>query len=53
MVPQCIFICISLKADDTEHVFMYLLAVYTFEEASIVYLGAEPIFNGGNYLIDL
>lgn len=53
VVPQCIFICISLKANDAEHVFMYLLAIYTFGETPIVYLGAEPIFNGGNYLIDL
>lgn len=53
VVPQCIFIWISLKADDAEQVFMYLLAIYTFGETTIVYLGAEPIFNGGNYLIDL
>ena len=53
VVPQCIFICISLKANDAEHVFMYLLAIYTFGETPIVYIGAEPIFNGGNYVIDL
>ena len=52
-MPQCIFICISLKANDAEHVFMYFLAIYIFGETPIVYLGVRPIFNGGNYLIDL
>lgn len=42
-MPQCIFILNFSKADDAEQVFMYLLAIYTFGETTIVYLGAEPI----------
>lgn len=41
-------ICVSLISSDVEHLFMYLLSVYTHLLWGNVYLGSSPIFKLGD-----